>query len=358
MNAMDSLGRDDLQVALEFVRACEMARDLAAYRAAVLQLRMLVPGHLVSYNEVDLVAEHLVSDLEPSDLRFEGDWEVFGRYAHQHPVIAHHEQTGDLGPRALSDFLSVDELHALDLYREFYRRMEVEDQIAIGLPSPPGIVIGVAISRRERGFSPRDRDLLALVAPHAGDAYRAARLRSLADDVLGGADGGGIRHAVVLTADGRAEWLSPAAAAVIRRHLGEGVARDGRLPEPLGRYAAGARARTASPEGLRTRPERMVREHDGTLLVVRLLRAVEPEQRDVLVLEERADPLARPRLRALGLTDRQAEVVRLVAEGLTNQEIAERLGLSQSTVKRHLEHLTEKLGVSTRAAVVARVLRG
>jgi ATP/maltotriose-dependent transcriptional regulator MalT len=50
------------------------------------------------------------------------------------------------------------------------------------------------------------------------------------------------------------------------------------------------------------------------------------------------------------LTPRELEVLRLVAQGLSNPEIAERLILSEHTVHRHLANLTSKLGLSSRAA--------
>jgi DNA-binding NarL/FixJ family response regulator len=48
------------------------------------------------------------------------------------------------------------------------------------------------------------------------------------------------------------------------------------------------------------------------------------------------------------LSKRELDVVRCVTEGLSNREIAERLGLSQHTVKNHLFHVFDKLGVSNR----------
>jgi DNA-binding NarL/FixJ family response regulator len=53
-----------------------------------------------------------------------------------------------------------------------------------------------------------------------------------------------------------------------------------------------------------------------------------------------------------GLTDREREVVALVAEGLTNQEIAERLVVSQWTAKTHVSRAMVKLGARDRAQLV------
>jgi len=61
---------------------------------------------------------------------------------------------------------------------------------------------------------------------------------------------------------------------------------------------------------------------------------------------------SRPRL-----SDREHEVLRLIADGLSAPEIGERIHLSTATVKTHLQHLYEKLGVSERAAAVAEGMR-
>jgi DNA-binding NarL/FixJ family response regulator len=54
-----------------------------------------------------------------------------------------------------------------------------------------------------------------------------------------------------------------------------------------------------------------------------------------------------------GLTKREVDVVRLVAEGLSNQQIARRLVVSEATVKTHLNHVLSKLDVDGRPGLVA-----
>src|SRR2546425_1634639 len=57
------------------------------------------------------------------------------------------------------------------------------------------------------------------------------------------------------------------------------------------------------------------------------------------------------------LSPREIEVAAMVAQGLTNREIAARLFISERTVDGHLEHLRDKLGVNTRSQVTAWVVR-
>jgi DNA-binding NarL/FixJ family response regulator len=52
------------------------------------------------------------------------------------------------------------------------------------------------------------------------------------------------------------------------------------------------------------------------------------------------------------LTPRETEIARLVAQGLANKQIAQRLSIELRTVKNHVHHIFEKLGVSNRGAVI------
>ena len=66
----------------------------------------------------------------------------------------------------------------------------------------------------------------------------------------------------------------------------------------------------------------------------------------------REESEVRPRL-----SPREQEVLELIAGGLSAPEIGERIHLSTATVKTHLQHIYEKLGVSERAAAVAEAMR-
>jgi DNA-binding CsgD family transcriptional regulator len=68
-----------------------------------------------------------------------------------------------------------------------------------------------------------------------------------------------------------------------------------------------------------------------------------------LAAERRRHPVPR-------LTPRQNELLRLLAAGRTNTQIARQLGIAEGTVRTHLENIYDKLGVSSRTAAVTRAL--
>ncbi|CCE76629.1 response regulator [Clavibacter nebraskensis] len=63
--------------------------------------------------------------------------------------------------------------------------------------------------------------------------------------------------------------------------------------------------------------------------------------------------LARMRAPRVSLSSREIEVLRLVADGASNTDVAARLHITDATVKSHLVHVFSKLGVSSRTAAVA-----
>jgi two-component system, NarL family, nitrate/nitrite response regulator NarL len=81
----------------------------------------------------------------------------------------------------------------------------------------------------------------------------------------------------------------------------------------------------------------------------------------ILAPELQAGIAGEIRLRAVDerpfMSDREQEVLRLIAEGLSAPQIGRSIHLSTATVKTHLQHIYDKLGVSERAAAVAEAMR-
>jgi two-component system, NarL family, nitrate/nitrite response regulator NarL len=92
---------------------------------------------------------------------------------------------------------------------------------------------------------------------------------------------------------------------------------------------------------------------DTVAAVARGETVLAPEVQSGLVTELRAREQPQRSL----LSEREMQVLRLIADGLTGPEIGTRLYISSSTVKTHVKSLLEKLEVSDRAAAVAEAMR-
>lgn len=66
--------------------------------------------------------------------------------------------------------------------------------------------------------------------------------------------------------------------------------------------------------------------------------------------------LSSPYQRAMPITDREREILLWVRDGLSNQQISEKLGISALTVKNHVQKILRKLGAANRAQAVAKAM--
>jgi DNA-binding CsgD family transcriptional regulator len=135
-------------------------------------LREVIPAEWCALNELPADLPHTVSISQPP-----APPEIhaaFARYGHENPLVQHHMRTLDGRATRFSDLVTRRELHRLELYREVYRPLGVEYQMAFTLPSAAQRVLGIALSRAERDFTASERDLLNIARPYLIQAYRNA----------------------------------------------------------------------------------------------------------------------------------------------------------------------------------------
>jgi DNA-binding NarL/FixJ family response regulator len=117
----------------------------------------------------------------------------------------------------------------------------------------------------------------------------------------------------------------------------------------------------ASSEKLRSSLAAALRASDEFEVVgVSASSAAVPPSADIILVARGSEPSQSGRQPTRGetavgsaLSNREREILALLADGLVNKQIAARLGISTNTVKTHLELLFDKLGVATRAEAVA-----
>ena len=199
-------------------------------------------------------------------------------------------------------------------------------------------------------FSAADTALLEAVTGHLAEGLRRAVLLNHAGPgPPAGEDAAGV---AVLAPDGSTVFTDEVAAAWIDELGG-----NGSVPPVVTAVATQARIVMAGPVPDGRSARARVQAASGRWLVVRGSVLGDKPGAHVAVTIEPARPqeLAPLVADACGLTEREREVTRLVARGLSTDAIAARLFLSSWTVQDHLKAIFEKVGVATRGELVARV---
>ena len=94
---------------------------------------------------------------------------------------------------------------------------------------------------------------------------------------------------------------------------------------------------------------------DGVWLTVQVSPLSESDNVALIIQPAKASEILPLLLRVYGLSKREAEIAQLISKGLTTQEIAERLFLSQHTVRDHVKAIFEKIQVSSRGELTSKL---
>jgi DNA-binding CsgD family transcriptional regulator len=358
---MVRLGNADFEGVLNVVRAVTAAHDSDEFsRLVIKQVADLIPSDVVSINEVDPEAGRAVYLAEPESFAIlpDGD-EILGALANQHPLIHHFLATGDGSAHRISDFWTQKKFHDSPIYQLLYGPMGVEYQMAVTLPAPRPVVVGIALSRCDTDFTDRDRSVLNVLRPHLAQAWYTAKDQSQLRALLGAASEASEASAetgagLIVLSDPPHE-LTPGALVTLYRFFGRPRATSP-LPVRVERWLDSQRSRfddERSRELALVKPLRA--ELEGRRVLLRYLPGQSVHPGVLLLREERRRP-REGSLDALGLTARESKIVGRVIRGESNAMIGESLHLSPTTVKKHLDDIYLKVGVRGRGRLTAFIL--
>ena len=350
--AADDLGAADLADVLKLVERLGDCTDMDAFVSTAMHgLIEMIPSIDVSYNEMNPFAGRIFYDMWP--LPPEGFAEasvpVFEKYMRQNPLIAHMEATGDTRALMWSDFVSVDEIRRTDLHAGVFSRLGIDSQMAVTLPTPSGIVIGFALNRGPEGFDERDRAIVNTLRPHLVQAYRTVQLHGSVAMLQEALSATGWSAALV-DSDAQVVSLTDGASEALAT-VDVDMAVGGELPSTIRDpfLASVAHYDRAQPAVLSS-PVRLSgagRGIDGWYVPS----PVPPH----VVLVKASDGGDATALVELGLTEREVDVARALVGGGTNAQLADRLGISEGTLRKHLERIYRVLEVDNRTAAAARI---
>jgi DNA-binding CsgD family transcriptional regulator len=355
------LRKPDLELVLEAIREIDEIPDLAAFPAAALAaLEHLVPCEWSSWTELDFARrEHRetvragagagLPDGFPDAWNNERE-----RWLRESPLVSHYRRTGDSRVLALSRFLTREELQALPLYRSCLGPLGMQYQLLVPVDVRAGGLTAVVLHRSALDYSRRERELLGVARGHVVVGYRAVSARARMASALQALEDALAERGeavAVVTGDDRialatprvSEWL----AAFFAHQRGDG------LPEELASWVQERRASSAAKPGAYDPRAELTVERDGRCMSVRFVARDGDAGGDLLLFAERRHVLSTESFAPLGLRRREAEVLALVARGLSDGEIASTLVVSRRTVEKHLEHVYQSLGVRGRTAAVA-----
>lgn len=182
----------------------------------------------------------------------------------------------------------------------------------------------------------KPKEVLARIVAHVQSARHTRQARNALDAF-------GHAAVTVRAADGRLVWQTPLARSLLTSYF---ASAEPQLPAPAAEWVqTQAQAQLA---GLAASTFTVAQ---GAKCLVLALHEQTGEGEWLVVMREASDAaVVEAMTHTFRLTLREAEVLYWVVKGKTNRDIADILGMSAATVKKHLEHVFEKLGVETRTA--------
>jgi DNA-binding CsgD family transcriptional regulator len=368
---MENLTFTDIQSLNQSIQGLYALDDLDTFGAdALVIVNQLVPSEIPEFH-ITYVRERFV------DATFLPDFpgftpEIIAAIVSDfdsHPVTQHMPQALD-GAYKISDFMKPQELYSLEgLYQQFLRPLAIEDQMVFFLPidhlrswqqlsQDQATLTGFALHRSERSFTERDRCLLDLLRPHIFQAYSNTqqhhRLQQEFSQLQESTNALGL---IILNVDGQVQLMTSPAIVLLAKYFPP-ASSAGRIPDDLWLWVKHQVANMSANVELTPTCLPLQIEQAKEKLVIRLV-VKKSENQYLLSLDEQATSILNSleSLGSLGLSPRETMVLAGIIQGQNNQEIADRMGVARSTVRKHLENIYPKFGVQSREEAIAAALR-
>ena len=322
-------------------------------QAGVDALPNLVSSELTTLSVCDLLTGHRHVTGVPGGAINPEQRASFDRHFHEHPLVHYHADLRGPGTHRISDSVPFARFRHSALYSDYYRRIGIDHAVALPLLVDDRLLVSFVLNRKGRDFSDRECELLDLLSDHLSQLYAHARALDAARAAAAGLQlllERGCSAMLRVDTQQQLTDATPQALPVLARYGVAPLHAGAVLPPMLARWLASC----AHGGGVTAGVLSLTRGDDRLLIHA----APDPARSggSVLVLEERLGLSSPARYAALPLTAREREVLRWLAAGKTDREIAAILAVSVRTVQKHLERIYTKLGVETRTAAVMRAL--
>lgn len=355
------LAERDLRAVLGALQSlAERSADSASFIAAALEgLTGIIASELTTLS---------ICDLERGTRRVVGrqgeslsaaDRAAFDKHFREHPLVRFHSSHPGGPTQRISDCMATPIFRDSALHADYYRRIGINYVMALPLRIDDANVISVVFNRSLSDFKDGERAVADAIRQPLAAIYR--NLLACEDAGIGlkcvsqlAGDGGWQMMRVTLA--GRILDASPLALSLLGRFFPEsGAARQTRLPAALFEWFARSRnwglERPAINHGQPFTLSRL-----GLALRVHFIPDPDDSCAGYLLMKVSRAELHAADLAHLPVTEREREILALVAAGKTNGEIGTILAISARTVQKHLEHIFQKLGVESRTAAAVRAL--
>lgn len=322
-------------------------RDVASLPSVMLEaLYRLIPCIFCTYNQVNHHTGALVAAYHPANWQsaMERIMPQMAPHIGSHPVYRNVYENGDGSPHFVSDFVSAEEWK-LTPFATALETIGVDDSLIFCLHTSRQELIFIALNRADRSFSERDREVAAYLRPHLTAAFEnaVAFTEAQALALLSARAIEQASHGVALVdLPGNILHINAQAGELIRRYFSPGETWKAVLPAPVKAWLQ----RQADPDPTPAEPMQI----DSATARLTIRSATLDDSRYIILLQESDETEKALRLRSLGLSKREAEVLHWVGEGKSNIEIGTILGISSRTVGKHLELIFQKIHVDTRVA--------